>query len=463
MQNRVQYSEAILPQTVASDDEDKASPNRNLLLVTYSFPPFGGVGVHRALSLARYLPENGWNVHVLTARNPSSVGRDAELLRLIPKKVAVHRIPTLDLPFAIKKTIKRVIGGGQGTPQPAATPGTRQNSPSLKSRLMQAFMELLTPDPQVLWLPFAIPAAAWIVRRYGIGTVIVTVPPYSSLRIGVRLKQLFPKLSLFSDFRDEWLTYYLDTLALNRSTRARARAAEIERDVVEHSTAVIAVTERARVEMRNRYPHQPEQKFCLVTNGYDAEAFRSFKATENRSGKVLFCYAGTVYAPADPTNFATALALLPDDVKARMMIRFIGYIENPVHRQMLEAESTCVRLEGFLPQKQALGELQAADFLLLIWNDVINIPGKLFDYLGTGKPIVAFTPPESEVWRIIAQTRSGWCADSRNPDEIAALLKRACADTALMRADFVPDATTIRGYERRERAAQYAALISRAQ
>ena len=172
----VQYSEAILPRTVASNEADKASQNRNLLLITYSFPPFGGVGVHRALSLARYLPENGWNVHVLTARNPSAVGSDAELLRLIPEQVAVHRIPTLDLPFAIKKTIKRLIGGGHSAPQPAAIPETQPASPSLKKRLKQTFMELLTPDPQVLWLPFAIPAAAWIVRRYEIGTVIVTVP-----------------------------------------------------------------------------------------------------------------------------------------------------------------------------------------------------------------------------------------------------------------------------------------------
>ena len=128
----------------------------------------------------------------------------------------------------------------------------------------------------------------------------------------------------------------------------------------------------------------------LISNGYDAAVFRDFKPAENPSGKVLFCYAGTVYAPADPTKFAAALALLPAEVKARMLIRFIGYVENPDYRQMLEAEISCVRLEGFLPQKKALAELQSADFLLLIWNDVINIPGKLFDYLGTGKPIVCF-------------------------------------------------------------------------
>jgi hypothetical protein len=63
----------------------------NVLLVTYSFPPAGGVGVLRAASLARYLPSQGIRLDVLTTRNASAVGADYALLEDIPAEVNVHR------------------------------------------------------------------------------------------------------------------------------------------------------------------------------------------------------------------------------------------------------------------------------------------------------------------------------------------------------------------------------------
>ena len=85
----------------------------NVLLVTYSFPPAGGVGVLRATSLARYLPAEGIRLDVLTTLNASAVGSDSTLLKEIPTEVNVHRTVTLDLPFGIKKRIKRLITGGK--------------------------------------------------------------------------------------------------------------------------------------------------------------------------------------------------------------------------------------------------------------------------------------------------------------------------------------------------------------
>jgi glycosyltransferase involved in cell wall biosynthesis len=206
---------------------------RNLLLVSYTFPPFGGVGVHRALSLAKYLSALGWNIHVITARNPSAVGSDPQLLKQLPESVSVHRTWTLDLPFAFKKALKKAASGGgaapaETAPKPAAERGVEART--LKSRLVQAVKDFLSPDPQVLWLPFATRAAARIVRRHDIQVVLVTVPPYSSLRIGTALKKRFPGVALVSDIRDEWLTYYFNTLGFNRSPYARARAEQVERE-----------------------------------------------------------------------------------------------------------------------------------------------------------------------------------------------------------------------------------------
>jgi hypothetical protein len=81
----------------------------NVLLITYSFPPAGGVGVLRAASLARYLPSAGIRLDVLTTRNAATVGADSALLRDIPSEVTVHRSLTVDLPFAVRKRLKHLV------------------------------------------------------------------------------------------------------------------------------------------------------------------------------------------------------------------------------------------------------------------------------------------------------------------------------------------------------------------
>ena len=122
----------------------------NVLLVVYAFPPAGGVGVLRAASLARYFPAEEIQLDVLTTRNPSSVVKDPELLREIPPEVAIHRTFTLDIPFGLKKWVKRMVTARR---PPAPTPDSHAQAgrPNFLKRILQ---DLLLPDPQVTWLPF---------------------------------------------------------------------------------------------------------------------------------------------------------------------------------------------------------------------------------------------------------------------------------------------------------------------
>src|ERR1700759_1683968 len=89
---------------------------RKVLLVTYLFPPSGGVGVPRAIAYTRYLPEHGCKVFVLAPTNPSTPYRDPELLRLVPPETHVCRALNPELPYALKNKIwRRLAGRGAGT------------------------------------------------------------------------------------------------------------------------------------------------------------------------------------------------------------------------------------------------------------------------------------------------------------------------------------------------------------
>ena len=112
----------------------------------------------------------------------------------------------------------------------------------------------MCPEPEILWVPFAVRKARQIIRRFGIDTVMVTVPPFSALVAGTRLKREFPSLVLVSDFRDEWLSFYLKDFDFQNSDYTRRRAEAIEQESVEASDLVVAVNDLRATKFANGIP-----------------------------------------------------------------------------------------------------------------------------------------------------------------------------------------------------------------
>ena len=425
----------------------------NLLLITFSFPPAGGVGVLRALSLAKYLPENGVRVDVLTARNAPAVGKDPLLLKEVPAEVKVHRTWTLDLPFWLRKSVKRIVTGGKAKAAPSAVQ-VRGGNP-----IKQFIGNLLLPDPQVGWLPFALPAAKRIIRERAIDVVIVTVPPFSSVRLISRLRKVFPELPLLVDFRDEWLTTTLDLVSFNSNNRARMIAHKAEAEAVRDATAVVLVTEAARRELRSRYPGVPKERFVCVPNGYDAPAPTAKSALGTPvvpREKIVLTYIGTVYGSTAPGAFVEAVLGLPKEARSRLLVRFIGHIETPAYRELLLSLGDTVELKGFVPQVEALAAIRDTDYLLLITHDRINVAAKFYDYLGGGKPILGAVHPQGDVRRLLEETRAGRWADADNPQAIRQMLIEAIEGSS---SGAPPEYERIAAFHRRPLARRYAELL----
>jgi len=169
----------------------------------------------RAASLARYLPAEGIRLDVLTAGNAAAVGTDPKLLKEIPPEVRIHRTITLDLPFGIKKSIKRLISGAKPAANKAAGPSSNAGpAPAGKPNIIKRLLgELLLPDPQVTWYPVLTRAARRIVRERNIDLVLITAPPFSNLLLVEKLRKEFPSLAIVVDFRDEWISTAFDLVA----------------------------------------------------------------------------------------------------------------------------------------------------------------------------------------------------------------------------------------------------------
>lgn len=432
----------------------------HVLLVSYSFPPAGGVGVLRAASLARYLPAERIRLDVLAARNASAVGTDTKLLGKIPAEVAIRRTITLDLPFGIKKALKKLIAGSKA-PAGNATGAQGAVKRGFLKRIVQ---DLLLPDPQVTWLPVLTRAARRVIQQRAIDLVLITVPPFSSVLLVEKLRREFPLLPIVVDFRDEWLSTTIDLVSFSRSARALRVARRAEASAVAHATAIVAVTEVARREIRSRYPHEPESKFHLVSNGFDAERLRESALTAKPASRcaddrILLAYVGTVYGSTEPTSLVEALHSLPSEVKSCFRLRFIGHIEEPRYREALLGLGDMVELTGFLRQDQALAAIGEADFALLITHDPLNVAAKFYDYIGAGKPILATVHPEGEVRRLLEELRAGWWVGSRDVEAIRRLFIEVATNSSAMLAAFRPDREKIAQYERKPLAERYARLL----
>lgn len=433
------------------------APKRKILIISYLFPPLGGVAVQRALSLAKYLPESGFEVHVLRARNAAAPVRDAGLLKHIPASVRVHQAFTPELPFAFRQKLWRWFSRGGGG-QKAASPAPAQTGRGWKSSVVAAVRRMLCPEPEVLWVPFALRKARRIVRRHGIDTVLVTAPPFSAFLVGNALKRENPQLSVISDFRDSWLDFYLKTWEYLQDEKTRRRAEQIERQTVASSDFVVTVTASIREELRSRYAAEPEGKFVLIPNGYDPEVFANFKHRSHGGPKIVVTHLGTVYSASSPRYFLDALESLPEQIREAFEMRFVGRIAAD-ERPLLESRHCSVRMVDFMPQNEALRYLEETDYLLLVMTDPASLTGKLFEYLATGKPILAVATPGGEVDRVIAQTGAGWCVDPNDRAGLERMIRQAFERARGNTNGFTPNWAAIRCYERPRLAAQFGALV----
>lgn len=431
----------------------------NVLLVTYSFPPSAGVGVLRAANLARYLPQEGIRLDVITARNASRVGRDESILKEIPHDVNVHDTFTLDLPFGLKKSIKRLLNGAKSSSNGHQSGPSRRTGKS--SILKRALQDLLLPDPQVLWLPILVRAARRIIRERSIELVLITVPPFSTMLLVEKLRREFPQLPVVIDFRDEWLATAIDLVGFSKSERAREIAQKTEAAAVKSSTAIVAATEAARRVIRGRYPQEPQGKFHVVPNGFDATLLspKSNVSRPRRDDRIVVSHIGTLYPSTEPSAFVEAISSLPVEIRTRFKFRFIGHIEEAHYRESLLRLGDMVELLGFRPQKEALAEIDETDYVLLIQHGPLNVAAKFYDYIGSGKPILATIHPQGDECRLLEELRAGWWATSRDVEAIRRLFMDAAARGHSPFSDFQPDQVKIAAYERKVLAQRYARLL----
>ncbi len=372
--------------------------DRKLLILTYHFPPSAASGTFRMLGFVQHLPRFGWQCVVVAPPGLPWEPTDEVLLGRVPAETAVYRPP---YPVGwIWKPLRKAFPWGA-------------------------------------WLPFAAVRCYQAIRDYRPDAVLTSGPPHAVHLLGRRLHR-WTGLPWVADFRDPWVAG--DPSQTSRKVPGwEARA---EHCVMREADAIVVNTPGAGDLLRHAYP-QYAAKMTPITNGYDPERFEANPIPPLSGSTIDIIHTGQIYARRSPVALLEAIQQLgtPALGGKALRVRFIGNFQ--LEEEKKETEDRIRRglegmvfLEGQVSYNQSIRAMVQSDVLLLLDTPGrrAGVPAKLYEYIGSGRPILALAEPDSDVAWVLKE--------SQVPHRIAPLLDVEAIRHAL--TELLQDPATIR-------------------
>jgi glycosyltransferase involved in cell wall biosynthesis len=372
---------------------------KNVLFVTYFWPPSGKATLHWPLGIIRHLPGFGWQPIVLTADEDTFSQKDYSLLKEVDPTLKVFAAHTLE-PFGI---YRRLLGKEKNAPLTASESISTTNRGLRHRFAVWIRMNLFIPDARIGWYWNAVRKGKQILRSENIQAIVSIGPPHTTLLVGKKLSEKFniPHIPVFID---PWvdITYYRD---FKRSKPTLLLDRRLEKSVLEQASCVMFVSESMKEDYLRRYPDL-QHKSQVLYWGYNEEAFRAFTPT-NIKGIEILLHAGNIFDYQNPKALWPTLRK-KIDAGRNLKIIFIGTVSPGIRQSITEAGlADRTEFKGFLPYQQMIEELSAASYVMVCATEKRHVPGKLFEYLRSGKTILAFGDDNKEVGRILDEANAG--------------------------------------------------------
>jgi glycosyltransferase involved in cell wall biosynthesis len=413
------------------------SSRRRVLVVAFCFPPHAAIGTFRTLRTVRHLHDTGWDVSVLTC-DPSDylpgTAVDASLIAQVPPGVRVITAgairPWLRLQDSVRARL-RATAPGRAPGEVTGTPGAVRARRGMLGVLARAKdvidAALAVPDRESGWIVPAI--VKGVLAQAGASrpdVIYSSAPPWSGQLVAAALQQML-RCPWVADFRDPWGRA---PWREDRYPFALRAAARLERLVIRRADRVVFVSHANRNEFAAHYGSGIASKFRVAPNGCDLGEFARVERPQETPATFLLLHAGSLYASRTPLPFlrAVAGAIGRGAIDPRgFRLRFLG----PVALSQPALTSACdeLGLSGVVefvprvPRAQSLAAMSSASGLLLLQpGHPVAVPAKLYDYMASGRPILAIG--EGETAEIVRRSGAGIAAPSDDETLIGAALER---------------------------------------
>jgi len=376
---------------------------KKILIITYYWPPAGGPGVQRWLKFAKYLPDFGWKPIIYTPENPSYPLLDETLMKDVPENIEMVRTKIWEpyqLAEKLNKSNKKFKAGQFDV-------GKNQSWKSKLSIWVRG--NFFIPDARVFWVKPSVTFLEKYLKENNINTIVTSGPPHSLHLIGLGLKNKIPNLKWIADFRDPWteISYYKH-LKLTKSSDKKHR--QLESAVFKNADITLATSYTDAENFRKAGANA-----VCITNGFDESDSDEKVKGQKAENKFTLSYIGVLEQLRNPENLWKALDELiieNTDFAANFSLKFVGRIDDKILQTIENSKLKNHILNlGYLSHGKAVEEMQNSDLLLItnFPNESSKgiIPGKIFEYLASGKQIISFGPDKADVAKILEETQAG--------------------------------------------------------
>jgi len=441
--------------------------NRNVLFVSYHFPPDAAVGTLRTQKFVKYLAGQGWNPFVLTVQERHYPHLDEGRLADV-RGALVARTPFWRTPLQFLIDLRDGMRTGR-TAQAAASPTGSEKPGRAGAAGCSALKRWLVglnwcPDDKLYWVVPGLFRGLALIRKHDIRRIVVSAPPNSSILLAYLLSRL-TGAGLVIDFRDPWLLRHGASPQPIKPQRLLNFEYALQVHMLRHAAAVVTTNEDFRSALLREHAFLGENRVHVVCNGYDSEDYPPLSARID-TGKFCISYLGTFYMQRNPETFLRALAQFMGErglSSADVEVRFVGDTENaagsPV-RRMIEGNGLgdVVTLAGKVDYPQALKIMcESSVLLLLAPNQPYQVPAKTYEYMAAGRPVLALAQPGATA-SLVGSTGCGIAVD---PDDVAGIrsaLARLYEDHLSGARAFVCDAGA---FDRRNQTVLLANILER--
>jgi glycosyltransferase involved in cell wall biosynthesis len=403
---------------------------KKILMIAFFFPPVGGGGVQRTVKFVKYLCQKGWDVSILSAETNDTFDRDPELMQDIPDSSVITRSQFISFTPFIDFFHRMKLG-----------------------QIGNCLGSWILPDLQVGWFFPARFKAIEIINDFQPDIIYTTSSPVTAHLIGLSIKRKFPNIKWVADFRDPWS---LNAIMYNFLGESRRKIdSKIEKKILTKCDHIIVTTESNRIDLLRKFS-LPTQKVSTITNGYDEDDFTDVSVVNEKESKpFVVTYIGEAYSTYNPGVFIEAMYTLIGEHNFSIQFQFVGnsskwvrgFLQNGSYSTDFDKYFSLI---DYVPHQQIPEYLLGSNllFLQLPSNAKAILPGKIFEYIRSGVPILAEVPKEGETAKLVKTSCTGKVVQTGDVAGIINVLHRFYDDWSKDRNNFSPNKIEIKKYRR---------------
>ncbi len=352
--------------------------NRKILFLTYFFPPRPEVGGKRIDKMCALAINRGWQPFVLTTEGDKAV--DQSLAKQYGEVDIQTVPPQLKSSFLKKRP---------------------------RSLLSKVFFRLLRFYKLCADIFSFYRNAKKIISDNNVPVFLSTHPP-RCVQLGALFAKYASKAFWVADFRDPWPSYTKKGFSFDRACNRF-----FLRRILRNADLILAVTKN-NLEFLQKVARSDISKKCLlVPNAVEISLFEDIDTIRpSTDDKILLGHLGDLYYDhRNPRPILKALAKLREqsDRYNKLEIHFwgnTGYWDGLDTDGLIRNENLVgsAFYHGSVDQKTAHGIIKGLDVLVLLaFDQPLQVPAKTYEYLLSGKPLLALCEKYSETYSVVRQ------------------------------------------------------------